>query len=150
MGVVDGEAIKRMFGSITKLLEEQLKEDLLSRLRKDPEEAAGLLLESPPIRRIVGCYCVDCEPDAHTVRHRLALIDGPSCTRAWWSTIVLSAAEWLAWGGLESRRPEKFENDMGDLEYIALGALAERLMTEDKRVHRLSGALKKRMGRPLV
>ena len=56
--------------------------------------------------------------------------------------IVALALDWLAKGGFESARPERFSNDMCDIEYGMLGAMSWCLVTDDGRVKRVCNAIK--------
>lgn len=120
------------------LLREALTEREVKELRRDPSTELASWLSSCRGARFVYQGIASRGVDEVSA---LRLASMPSATGAFISSLSLVALHWLAFGGLETAKPEKVTNDLHDLEYAVLGSLSVDLLTADKRLQAINAAV---------
>ncbi len=125
------EQFKAMVHAVRDGIQRTLADVTIRNLRQDPEGAIALWLESTDGITFVFQCIQSRGADAEAA---LQLANRPSVVGAFSSGLAALALYWIAFGGLESAKPEDITNDIVDLEYGTLGALSDSLLTSDGRL----------------
>lgn len=135
----DAERQRSMFNQMRDLLKKEIGQQEVKELRRDPASQLASWLSS--INGVRFVYQGIASRGADEVS-ALRLSATHSVTGAFISSLALVALHWLAFGGLETARPEKITNDLHDIEYAVLGSLSADLLSSDKRLQAIYEAVK--------
>ena len=119
-------------------LSRMMDEEALKRLRKSPQEGLAEWLSSIDGIRFVF-QGIRSRGASDEVALRLSSM--ASVSAAFLSAFGALAVHWLAFGGLDVASPNKLTNDLLDMEYAILGSLSVALLSKDKRVSDICGAM---------
>jgi len=134
------EQFKAMIKTFRDALQPSLTEATVKDLRTNSDDAIARWLESVDGMSFVfqGIQSRGVKAEA-----ALGLAARPSVIGAFISGMAALALYWIAFGGLESAKPEIITNDIVDLEYGVIGALSDSLLTSDRRLKAIHHAIKR-------
>jgi hypothetical protein len=136
---LDADQIKSAIKVVHDHLKASLSKDSIASLKRSPDDGVVTWLSSVDGVRLVFQGVQAC---GVTSKVAIELATTQSVTGGVQTGIVAVALDWLATGGLEGARSERFANDLCDIEYGILGAASQCLATDDERAKRVCNAIK--------
>ncbi|MHC4405581.1 MAG: hypothetical protein ACYTG0_38540 [Planctomycetota bacterium] len=135
----DSESHKAWIKTMRDGLRDTMSPEDLKSLRRNPEEGLIVWWSS-----IAGTRFVfqGMQSRGQTAETPLRLSSVPSVTGSFIAAVGGLGMYWLASGGLDAAAPEKATSDWLDVEYAALGSLCVDLLSNDKRLNTVCGAIR--------
>jgi len=136
---LDADQIKAAIKVVHDHLKSSLPKESIASLKRFPDDGVVAWLSSVDGVRLVFQGVQSCGVSSKVA---IELATTQSATGGVQTGIVALALDWLATGGLEGARSERFANDLCDIEYGILGAASQCLATDDERAKRVCNAIK--------